>query len=181
MLKYFGNCASLFDWDSIIKDLEQQTPAYIGPSHKEGDNIVGLDSVTTLWKNSGYRNWYEGGTVGWDMFLSGINFDESIAVKFGEFVGVENYTSCWISRIHQGMFAPQHWDVNDNEKELSAQPDRIRFHCHIDKPRWGHVLIVDDQCFYNQTQGDIWQWSSRKLWHAGSNCGLVPKYLFNFW
>jgi hypothetical protein len=71
--------------------------------------------------------------------------------------------------------------IIDNEEELSTQPDRIRFHCHIMPPTWGHVLIVDNQCFYNQPIGSVYKWSSRKLWHAGTNCGLVPKYLFNIW
>ena len=181
MIEYFGNCNNLIDWNAVIKDIENQTPAYTGPSHKEGDMIPGLNEVTDLWKKAGYVTGDKGGTVGWDMFISGENFDSDIAKKFGEFVGVENYTSCWISRIHQGMFSPQHWDVNDDEEKLSKQPDKIRFHCHIDQPRWGHVLIVEDQCFYNQPQGSIWKWSSRKLWHAGTNCGLVPKYLFNYW
>lgn len=181
MIEHYGNCNHLFDWDAVIKDIEHQQPTYVGPSHKEGDAIPGLDEVTDLWKKGGYETWDKGGSVGWDMFVSGKNFDEAIAKKFGEYVGIENYTSCWISRIQPGMFAPQHWDVNDNEVALSQEPDKIRFHCHIDKPRWGHIIIVDDTCCYNQEQGTIFKWSSRKLWHAGTNCGLVPKYLFNFW
>lgn len=181
MIEYFGNCKDLFNWEQVIKDIEHQTPAYVGPSHKESDNIPGLDEVTRLWKQAEYVNWDQGGTVGWDMFIPGKNFDMDIPKKFCEFVGLESYTSCWISRINQGMFAPQHWDVNDCEEELAKQPDKIRFHCHIMPPTWGHILIVDDQCLYNQPLGSVYKWSSRKLWHAGTNCGLVPKYLFNIW
>ena len=181
MIEYFGNCSDLIDWSQVIKDIEHQVPTYVGPSHKAGDSIPGLDEVANLWDRAGYVNWDQGGTVGWDMFVAGKSFDISVADKFSKFVNLPNYTSCWISRIHQGMFAPQHWDVNDNEVELSKAPDKIRFHCHITDPAWGHVLIVDDKCLYNQPQGAVYKWSSRKLWHAGTNCGLVPKYLFNFW
>jgi len=64
---------------------------------------------------------------------------------------------------------------------LSKLPDFKRWHVHISKPAFGHAFCVDDKCFYNQEQGSVYEWSDRKYWHAGSNCGLVPKYVFNFW
>jgi hypothetical protein len=181
MIKHVGNCSSIIDWDSVIADLEKQTPAYVGPSHKEGDDIPGLYKVTDLWKRAGMKTEAEGGTVAWDMFFPGTNFDKSIADKFAEFVGLEKYNSCWISRIHIGRMAPWHWDVNDDEVNLAARTDIKRFHCHIGKPNHGHILLLEDQCFYNQQQGETYQWPSRTSWHAGMNSGLVPKYLFNMW
>ncbi len=181
MIKRIGNCADIIDWDSVIRHIEHQQPAYVGPSHKEGDPIPGLDGVTDMWKRAGLKTVKEGGTVEWDMFLVGVNFDQSVADKFAEFVGIDNYNSCWISRINIGRFSPWHWDVHDNEIELSKRTDIKRFHCHIGKPAHGHILIVEDKCFYNQPQGEIYQWPARTSWHAGMNCGLVPKYLFNIW
>ncbi len=181
MIKHIGNCSHIIDWNRVIQDLENRTPSYIGPSHKQGDSIPGLDQVTNIWDRAGFKTVKEGGTVGWDMFLSGIDFDSTIADKFAEFVGLEKYNSCWISRIHIGRFSPWHWDVHDNENDLSKRTDIKRFHCHIGKPAHGHVLIVEDKCFYNQPQGEIYQWPSRTSWHAGMNCGLIPKYLFNMW
>ena len=181
MIKRIGNCADLIDWDKVIQHIEHQEPAYIGPSHKEGDPIPGLDNVTDMWKRAGFKTVKEGGTVEWDMFLAGINFDISIADRFADFVGIEKYHSCWISRIHIGRFAPWHWDVHDDEETLKYRTDIKRFHCHITKPAHGHVLIVEDKCFYNQPQGETYQWPARTSWHAGMNCGLVPKYLFNMW
>ncbi len=181
MIKRIGNCADIIDWDSVIRHIEHQQPAYVGPSHKEGDPIPGLDGVTDMWKRAGLKTVKEGGTVEWDMFLVGVNFDQSVADKFAEFVGINNYNSCWISRINIGRFSPWHWDVHDNEIELSKRTDIKRFHCHIGKPAHGHILIVEDKCFYNQPQGEVYQWPARTSWHAGMNCGLVPKYLFNIW
>jgi hypothetical protein len=180
-MKRIGNCSHIIDWDEVINSLDTQVPAYIGPSHKEGDGIPGLDQVTDMWKRAGLKTANQGGTVEWDMFLAGINFDMSIANKFAEFVGIEKFNSCWISRINIGRFSPWHWDVHDNEVELSCRKDIRRFHCHIGKPAHGHVLIVEDKCFYNQPQGEIYEWPSRTSWHAGMNCGLTPKYLFNIW
>jgi hypothetical protein len=180
MTKYIGVCNKI-DWNDIIKQLASATPTYVGPSHKEGDLIPGLKNVTDLWNRAGFKTVHQGGNVGWDMFISGHSFDEKIAEKFCEFVGLDSYTSCWISRINIGHFSPWHWDVNDDEAELAKRQDIRRFHCHISPPEHGHVLIVEDKCFYNQPQGSVYEWPSRQSWHAGMNSGLVPKYLFNLW
>jgi hypothetical protein len=176
MIKYLGNCN--IDWNSVIASIEHQQPTYIGPSHKAGDPIPGLNEVTDLWTKANYKTVDQGGTVAWDMFLPGTNFDYDIVSQFAEYVGVKEYNSAWISRIWPGRFAPVHWDVNDDEATL---PDCVRYHCHIGPPAFGHIFIADNTCLYNQEQGSVYQWSSRKLWHAGTNCGLVPKYIFNFW
>jgi hypothetical protein len=99
MLERVGNCSKIIDWNEVIKEIAEQRPAYIGPSHKEDDPIPGLKEVTDLWKRSGFKTVADGGTVEWDMFLPHTNFNISIAEKFCEFVGLKTYTSCWISRI----------------------------------------------------------------------------------
>lgn len=180
MTRYVGRCLSI-NWNSLIHEIENTEPTYIGPSHKKGDLIPELTEVTDLWERAGFKTVHEGGNVGWDMFVSGKAFDSSIAQSFCEFVGIESYNSCWISRIHVGNFSPWHWDVNDHEETLSKRLDIRRFHCHISPPCHGHVLIVDCQSFYNQPLGSTYEWPSRKSWHAGMNCGLIPKYLFNLW
>jgi len=180
-MKFIGNCNSLIDWDKVIASLDK--PSYVGPSHKKGDNIPGLDEVTDLWSRANFKTVHEDptGTVGWDMFISGKDFDERITEKFLDFIGLQEYNSCWISKIEVGKMAPYHWDVNDDEEQLSSRNDIRRFHCHIGKPKHGHVLLVDGQCFYNQEQGNTYEWPSRKSWHAGLNCGLEPKYILNLW
>ena len=180
MINYVGVCNTV-DWNSLITDIANQKPAEIGPKHKAGDPLPGLDEITNMWDKAGYKTPKLGGTVIWDMFFPGVNFDQSIVDKFSEYVELESVNSCWISRIWPGHFAPIHWDVNDNEIELSKQPDKLRWHCHIGKPEFGHIFIAGDNCLYNQQQGATYQWSSRKLWHAGTNCGLTPKYILNIW
>jgi hypothetical protein len=169
MIEYVGVCP--VDWQQLICHLETQQP-YVGPKHKEGDGIPGLDEVTDLWKRAGY-----GPTVSWDMFYPGDHFDINIVNEFVEWSGLTSYTNAWVSRIHPGYFAPQHWDVQDDE----PLPDTVRYHVHMSKPQFGHIFIAEDKCFYNQQQGSTYKWSSRKSWHAGTNCGLVPKYIFNIW
>jgi hypothetical protein len=181
MIRYIGNCSSVIDWNKVITELEScENPGY-GPTHKEGDPIPRLSEVTDLWKKAGYKTKSQGGSTHWDMFFPGIHYDKSIESKFVEYFEIEILEGSWISRIWPGYFAPMHWDVHDEEKTLLARPDIPRWHCHIGKPEFGHIFIAGDELFYNKNQGDTFEWSSRRLWHAGNNAGLVPKYLFNIY
>jgi len=178
MTKFIGNCNDIIDWESIVVLLTKQTPAYIGPRHRATDNVVGIKEISEEWDRAGYKLFVDGGSAGWGMYFAGQHFDQSIVDKFADFVGIQP-VNAWISRINPGTMAPWHWDANDAEEQYAKMPDMLRFSCHISKPSPGHVSIVDDVCLYNQEQGNTYQWASRKSWHAGANCGLVPKYLFN--
>jgi len=169
MITFVGICP--INWQLLITHLETQTP-HIGPKHKASDNIPGLSEVTDLWNKAGY-----GSSVQWDMFYPGEHFDNKIVEQVVEWTGMQSYTNAWVSRIHPGYFAPIHWDVQDDE----PLPDTVRFHIHMSTPQFGHVFIAENTCFYNQQQGATYKWTSRKSWHAGTNCGLVPKYIFNIW
>lgn len=176
-VSYIGNCKHI-NWDSVIADCANTAPAYIGPSHKRGDTVPGLDPILDMWDAAEYKTVAEGGTVGWDMFLPGQQFDQSVIDKFVEFFEIPSYKTAWISRINIGRFAPIHWDVHDDEATLG---DSRRYHCHIGKTEWGHVFIAEDKCFYGEEQGSTYRWDSRRYWHAGTNCGITPKYLLNLW
>lgn len=178
MIKNIGNCSTVIDWNRVIEECASNAPEYIGPSHKRGDNLPGLNTILDIWDDAGYVLEKNGGTVSWDMFIPGKQFDERVLETFANYYNLDKITSAWISRIHPGRFAPIHWDVHDDEEQLD---DRPKYHCHIGKPQWGHIFVVGDNCLYNQPQGTTYRWESRRLWHAGTNCGLVPKYLFNLW
>jgi len=181
MLKSMGNCNSIIDWTSLINDLEKQQSAFVGPRHDVNMDVPGVEEVARPLRDAGYKMAHEGGNLRWDMFLPNDNFDESIVLKFMEFVGMESYTNAWISRVLPGDIAPWHWDVTDDEKTLDSQKQFDRYHCHISPPAPGHVFIVETQCLYDQLQGEVYKWPNRKSWHAGANAGLVPKYIFNIW
>lgn len=182
MLKFIGNCQGVIDWNAVIKDIETQNAAYIGPRHDVGHHVPGVEEVARPIRDAGYKLKHEGGNASWDMYLPGTNFDVSIVERFVDWVGMDGYTNAWISRVKPGDVAPWHWDITDHEETLEREglnPDR--YHCHVSMPADGHVLIVENQCLYNQAQGNVYKWPSRKSWHAGANAGLVPKYLFNIW
>jgi hypothetical protein len=176
MITRIGIC-DIIDWNKVINDCKSHQPAYIGPSHSRSDNLPGLEEILNKWDQAGYKLEKDNGTVAWDMFLPGKQFDESIITKFSDFFEIE-VTNAWISRIKPGRFSPMHWDVHDDEEKLDERP---KYHCHIGKPEWGHIFIAGEQCLYNQPQGTTYRWDSRRLWHAGTNCGLTDKYLLNTW
>jgi len=177
MVRSIGTCSHVIDWDNVIRDIENIDPEYVGPSHKRGDNVPGLDPILDMWEQAGYKTVYEGGTAGWDMFIPGKQFDQSIVDAWNNYYNLD-CKNVWISRVWPGLFAPIHWDVHDDEEKL---PECPRYHCHIGKPQWGHIFIVDDKCLYNRAQGETFRWENRKLWHAGTNCGTTPKYIWNAW
>lgn len=178
MTQFIGNCSDKINWDELIINLEKTNPSYIGPRHRAGDNIIGLDDISKKWEDAGYKTIECGGSSGWDMFLPGVSFSNNIIETFCNIVNITPH-SAWISRLKPGMYAPPHWDANDEEERFSKIPDMVRFSCHVSRPADGHVFMIDDQVLYNQTQGNIYQWNSRKSWHGGANAGLTNKYLFN--
>lgn len=176
MADYIGNCNNIIDWNKVIAELDsntaQQRPIF---------NVKGIEEVSQPLLNAGYKTKSEGGSASWDMYYPNKSFDVDIVEKFCKFVGLEKYTSAWISRVLPGDVAPWHWDIYENENALPDEKTIKRYHCHISPPAPGHVLIVEDVCLYNQPQGAVYKWPSRKSFHAGSNSGLVPKYIFNIW
>jgi len=177
MAKFFGNCNNLIDWNKIIKECEETSPEYVGPGKGMDNDIPQLREIKEIWKKW-YDRFNNGGTVAWDMYFPGKQWSQEAADKFWDFVGITEPVSIWVSKINPGCFAPIHWDVQSNENEYIEDNYR-RFHCHITNPRFGHFFVVDDVAFYNEEKGNVYEWQSRKSWHAGSNCGLEPKYLLN--
>jgi hypothetical protein len=182
MVKYVGNCSEIIDWNKVIEDLANQEPAYVGPKHDVGHAVPGVEEVAGQLRNAGYKMAHEGGNARWDMYLPGVNFSRDIVEKFIDFVGLDGYTNCCISRVKPGDVAPWHWDITDDEETLIKEGRGMdRFHCHISPPTHGHIFIVEDECLYLRRQGDVFRWPERRSWHAGANCGLTPKYTFNLW
>ena len=178
MSQYIGNTNNIVHWQDIILSLEKKTPAYVGPRHTDHDPIIGIIDIFSGWRKAGYVLAADGGTCGWDMFFVNTHFDQSIVDSMSEFLKIKP-VSAWISRVNPGMFAPWHWDANDSEELYSALPDMVRFNCFISNKAPGHSFIVDNICIHDYQQGDVYQWSSRKSWHAGANFGYTPKYVFN--
>jgi len=182
--KFLGNCKDIIDWDSIIKDLLDQTAPTIGPSTAGGkdkhtpeylSNSKQFLETKKLWDEIGYKSVEDGGSAEWHMFYPTTNFDQSVIDRFVEFYNIEKYNSCWISMIMPGRCAPWHVDqykVLDNIK---------RYHCHIGEPETGHVFMIEDEYYTNVDKGNAYSWNSVYAWHAGFNAGRSPKFLLNLY
>lgn len=169
-----GNCSSIIDWTEVIAEIEDKEPAYIGPRQSLNDPTI--KEIADLWIPAGYRATRDGGSAEWHMFYPGRHFDPVILTRFLEFAEISRYNSAWVSRIMPGHCAPIHRDLQN--------PDTInpyRVHCHMDTPVVGHVLIVEDQYLYNQTQGETYKWGDPLAWHSSFNLGLKPSYIFNIY
>lgn len=177
---FIGNCSHVIDWEALINELDHTAPEYVGPRHDVGHDVPGVEEVGRPLRNAGYKFVTEGGSLGWDMFLPDRQFDKKIADTFAEWAGMGSYINAWISRVNPGNMAAWHWDVTDHEETL-AKNEHKRYHVHISKPHPGHFFLIEDTVFYGKSQGDAFQWPSRRSWHAGANAGLIPKYQFNIW
>ena len=173
MIKDIGIC-SIIDWNSIIASISTQEPGYIGPRQNWNDSRI--SDIIDIWKSAGYKPVSDGGSAEWHMFFPGTNFPMGVADQFAKFVGMDDWNSAWISRVMPGQCAPWHYDT---QVEGTKNPRRI--HCHIDVDEPGNVLIIDGMHLYNQIQGQMYEWSDPKLWHAAFNLGKKPAYLFNIY
>ena len=85
----------------------------------------------------------------------------------------------FVSEIRPGKCAPWHWDINP---WLDTYPagEIVRYVCFIDTPKHGQAFMIEDECFYMEQQGNIYQYPTLDSWHAGFNAGLETKFLFTF-
>ena len=86
---------------------------------------------------------------------------------------------CFVSEIRPGKCAPWHWDINP---WIDTYPlgQIVRYTCFIDAPKFGQAFMIEDDCFYMEPQGNIYQYPRLDSWHAGFNAGLETKHLFTF-
>ena len=143
---------------------------------KDDPNLLGkYHEIINTWDNAGY-NLEE---IEWWDYYPGEHFDIEIQNKFAEIVNAEPLR-VFVSDVRPGTNVPYHWDVEDNEEEWLAQGDLKRWVCFMDKPRWGSVLILEDEAFHNVEQGKIYEWNNYKSYHAGTSMGIHHQYLFHF-
>jgi hypothetical protein len=178
---YIGNTKNIIDWDSIVDSLKGQPPAHTGPDNSlaDPDSIVGFQKILDQWNSVGVKTLTEGGTNNWNVYLPGKNFDNTVIEKFCDFVGAD-VTVAWIANIIPGCMAHWHWDTSGKEDVFDSIPNMVRYCCFIMKPQPGHVFMTNEYVFSYTSQGDVYEWADRKMWHGGVNFGFEEKYMFHF-
>jgi hypothetical protein len=69
--------------------------------------------------------------------------------------------------------------VDENEQEYLKSGEIKRYTVMLGPPAMGHIFILGNDYIYNTPIGSIFKWKNYKEWHAGTNAGLTPNYMFH--
>jgi hypothetical protein len=175
MKLYIGNCQDKFDCENLISECLQHN---VQPSHGHME----LDSNNQFYKdyveqtNMLAAAGYDEKTVEYRHYKSGEHFDKFYTEQLGKLVSAIPIM-CWVSEIRPGKCTPWHWDINPWEEEHKKLGKLVRYFCFLSKPQPGHIFVTEYDAYYNEPQGAIYQYENLHSWHAGTNCGIVPKFL----
>jgi hypothetical protein len=132
------------------------------------------ETLFNMWDSAKYNK----DSIKWTNYYA-TDYGFTIEKYFESMLAVTHIRS-WISRIDPGYNAAWHYDIDSNEEEYLKLGKLRRFVCFIGEPAVGHISIVENECFYNQVNGSVYEWNNYRAWHAGANVGLIPKYQYNF-
>lgn len=164
--------------EELLKEISQHT---VDPSHGH----ISLDSNNPFYEESIRQTemltkaGYTDQVVEYRHYQSGKHFDTKHTEEIGSIVGATPIM-CWVSEIRPGKCTPWHWDINPWEKEHEQLGKLVRYFCFLSKPSPGHIFVTEEDAYYNETQGSIYKYNHIHAWHAGSNVGLIPKFLLTF-
>ena len=184
MPRFIINTSDIIDWDKIIKicndrnDGDRNTVTSVvdrSEAGEEGELLNRYRKLINNWINAGYKL----EEIEWWDYYPGVHFDIEIQNKISEIIKATP-RRVFISKVYPGKFVPWHWDIEDKEEEWLLQGNLVRYVIFIQKPQIGHMFPLENKCFYNINQGELWQWDNYTDWHAGVNLGTVPHYLFHF-
>lgn len=184
MARLVGYTNNIIDWKPVLDGCKKRNDgdlntvtSVVDRSEATAEGIL-LDSyrgIIDTWKTAGY----DLNDIFWYDYYPGIHFDTEIQNFFASIVNAEP-RRVFVSEVYPGRMVPYHWDVEDREEEWLKQGKLKRWVCFIDEPQWGSALILEDQCFYNVPQGQIWEWNNYRSFHAAAVCGAHRQYLFHF-
>lgn len=179
-LTFIGNIDHLIDCEKLVEQCETRA---VGEHHMSNITLPADNKyykehleLKEMASKAGYDN--NGGMDFWH-FKPKKNFDIEFVNIFADYVKATPLT-VFISKINPGHCAPWHWDINGYEDDQIDKGELVRFHMHIIPPAPGHVFMIEDEAVYFEPRGNVYQWNNQYAWHAGSNSGMLPKYLFSF-
>ena len=177
--RYLGNCSGAIDWNSVVDGLDLNSSDTMEGGETNELNRRLHDAQTKRLQAAGYTFAVSQGVTFYYWERGG--FDRSVLQQFGEWVNAD-MVFAWISAVRPGGCVPQHsdFDYDRYDQEITENKHRLtRWHCHISPGEFGQVFCVEDQCFYLQPIGAVYQWQGLDLIHGGGNFGLSTKYLWS--
>jgi hypothetical protein len=188
MAKRIASTLGIIDWKSVIDSFTPKSGDFNNPAsvmeRSSMDPIVLADcdltssyvKIMDTWR----RAKYDLKNIQWYDYYPGEHYDIEVQTKFADLVGADP-RRVFISEVWPGHCVPYHWDVEDHEAEWLKEGLLVRYVCFIEPTNmFGHALILEDECFYNITEHEVYQWDDHKSFHAGTNAGEFPYYLFHF-
>jgi hypothetical protein len=178
-VKFLGNIDNIFNCKKLISQVQASTGVVhrtnidLPPENYRYESHLELKRMAT---QAGYDT---NGAMEFTHYVPIVDFDLEFVDIFAKFVNAKPIVT-FVSEVKTGKCVPWHWDIDQHELENLRKGELVRYHLHLSEPSPGHIFIVGDQVLYNQPQGNVYQWNDIKSWHAGSNCGMVTKYLFSF-
>jgi hypothetical protein len=175
MKNYVTNVSTIIDCDSLISQITvHDVDISHGHMKLHEDNPYYSEYVyqTELLSRAGYDD----STVEYRHYKCGEHFPREVQETLADELNVTPLM-CWISEIRPGKCTPWHWDINPWEDEHKKLGELVRFFCFISKPAPGHIFVTESDAYYNEDQGNLYMYEDIHSWHAGSNVGLLPKFL----
>lgn len=161
----------MINWNTILSNIEtnRSRDITVDPSIWDPNNPE-YAKILELWNRHGVNT----DSVKWTNYY----LDVQIQELFAEQIGCLALRS-WVSRIDPGYMTGWHWDVDENEAVYKNAGNVVRYTYFLDKPKLGHMFLIDDQYYVNVPQGTLVQWKNYTDWHCGTNGGLEPFYMYH--
>jgi len=178
MKMYVGNCLEELDCDRLIADCKNNiVDPYYGNMDLNPNDLFYKDHLEQkqLAEQAGYTS---GNSIEFRHYYPEKHFKKSYVEKFENIVNATCLLS-FVSEIRPGKCAPWHWDINPWLDDY-PEGEIVRYVCFIDKPKYGQAFMIEEDCFYMEPQGNVYQYPRLDSWHAGFNAGLETKFIFTF-
>jgi hypothetical protein len=177
MAKYIGNINEVFSTTELLSSLGegQYELCYLydesGEVKPEFLDTVQRENVLN-WKRAGYPDPICNGVIHCPHF----DFNEKFLYSINQRLGIIS-DRCAISVTKPGQVIAPHTDVDGREAELLKFGELKGFHIHLGAPVPGHVFMIEDDSYYMQADGAIYEWDNWNSPHSGANAGLETRYI----
>jgi hypothetical protein len=193
MAKYYiTNTKDFIDWDQIINDLGTYTGSTYG-YHYDYENKHTHQKISESGEKSlpyhdlrdpngeiykAFENTKE--SLEFTAFYVKNGYEKELDEKVESLLNCKIFFS-WISKVNPGKCVLPHIDDEEIYHACSVydKAQLVRYHIHVSKPSIGAAFFIDEECYYFEPQGTVYQWPQIDGIHGGMNAGTKPKFLYH--